>query len=105
MNKNLYLILAALGMLFPYYFIFIFHAAGDLATLPTLTQHFDTGMSAAFNADLLFSVIVFWVFVYHESKRIHMRNWWPFLPATFIGLAFALPFFLYFRARHLEKNR
>jgi hypothetical protein len=59
-------------------------------------------MSSAFNADLLISVLAALAFMAFEGQRLNMKNWWLFLPATLIGLSFALPLFLYFRERHLE---
>jgi len=105
MKKNLYLLLTVLGIILPYYFIFRFFASGNHGVIAAIFQLFTTDMSAAFNADLLFSILVFWVFVYKESKRINMENWWIFLAATLIGLSFALPLFLYFRERHLEEKK
>ncbi len=105
MKKNLYIFLAAFGLTFPYYFIFKFFAANQGAAIPAILQLFETNMSAAFNADLLVSVLVFWVFVYMESKRINLKNWWIFLPATLIGLSFAFPLCLCFRESHLEDKK
>ncbi len=105
MKKNIYIFLTAFGLTFPYYFIFKFFAANQGTPIPAILQLFETNMSAAFNADLLVSILVFWVFVYMESKRIDLKNWWLFLPATLIGLSFAFPLFLYFRESHLENSK
>jgi hypothetical protein len=105
MMKNFYIFLTALGLSFPYYFIYRFFAANKGAPIPAILQLFETNMSAAFIADLLVSVLVFWAFVYFESKRIKMKNWWVFFPATLIGLSFAFPLYLYFREDHLEKSK
>jgi uncharacterized membrane protein YfcA len=105
MKKNLYIFLTALGFTFPYYFIFKFFTANEGAAMPAILQLFETNMSAAFNADLLVSVLVFWTFVYFESKRINLKSWWIFLPATVIGLSFAFPLFLYIRESHLENTK
>jgi hypothetical protein len=105
MKKNFYLFLAFLGILLPYYFIFKYYGANDpSSTLPAIIQLFATDMSAAFNMDLLVTLLVAWTFMTFEGTRIKMKNWWMFLPATLIGLSFALPLFLYFRERHLESN-
>ncbi|MBC7875551.1 MAG: DUF2834 domain-containing protein [Anaerolineales bacterium] len=105
MKKNIYLLLTFLGLLFPYYFIFQFYIIDTTPTLQAITGLFATNMSAAFNSDLLMSVLTAWVFMGFEGKRINMKNWWLFLPATLIGLSFALPLFLYFRERHLENKK
>jgi hypothetical protein len=105
MKKNFYLFLTFLGILFPYYFIFKYYGANDPSTtLQAIIQLFATDMSAAFNMDLLVSVLAAWTFMGFEGMRIKMKNWWIFLPATLIGLSFALPLFLYFRERHLESK-
>ena len=102
MKKNIFLVLTFLGFLLPYYFLFQFYSTENTPTLQAISNLFATHMSAAFNADLLMSVITAWVFMFIEGKRIKMKNWWVFIPATLIGLSFALPLFFYFRERHLE---
>lgn len=104
MKKKLYLSLSILGLIFPYYFIFKFYSTNDLSTTQAIIQLFATNMSAAFNADLFMSVLAAWTFMVYEGRRINMKNWWLFLPATLIGLSFALPLFLYFRESHLENK-
>jgi Terpene cyclase DEP1 len=104
-KKNIYLFLTFLGLLFPYYFIFKFYSTEHVPTLQAITGLFSTNMSAAFNADLLMSVLAAWTFMIFEGRRINMKNWWLFLPAALIGLSFALPLFLYFRERHLENKK
>jgi hypothetical protein len=104
-KKNFYLFLSFLGLLLPYYFIFKYYGANSASsTLASIAQLFRTDMSAAFNMDLLVSVLAAWTFMLVEGNRIRMKNWWLFVPATLIGLSFALPLFLYFRERHLENN-
>jgi hypothetical protein len=104
-KKNFYLFLTFLGLLLPYYFIFKYYAEnGVSSTFPAIVQLFNTDMSAAFNMDLFVTLLVAWTFMVFEGRRIKLKNWWLFLPATLIGLSFALPLFLYFRERHLENN-
>lgn len=102
MKKNIFLILTLLGFIFPYYFIFQFFLTENTPTFQAIANLFATNMSAAFNADLLMSVVTAWVFMGVEGKRIQMKNWWIFLPLTIIGLSFSLPLFFYFRERHLQ---
>lgn len=105
MTKNLYLWLTGLGLIFPYYFIYRFYAAHDGGTIAAMLGLFSTDMSAAFTADLLLSIMIFWIFVYFESRRIGLKDWWLFVAATAVGLMFALPLFLYFRERQMEQTR
>ena len=73
--------------------------------MQAIANLFATNMSAAFNTDLAMTVFTAWTFMFFESKRIQMKNWWVFIPATLIGLSFALPLFFYFRERHLESKK
>ncbi len=102
-KKNIFLILTVLGFIFPYYFILQFFLTENTPTFQAIADLFSTNMSAAFNVDLLMSVVTAWVFMGIEGTRIKMKNWWVFLPLTLIGLSFSLPLFFYFRERHLEK--
>ena len=102
--KNVYLILAILGFIAPYYF-FLQVPPENLLDLPALIQplfanHFMRGLAM----DLTISVIAFWVFVFAEANRLQIRHAWLYVLATLmVGLSFALPLFLYFRERQLEK--
>jgi hypothetical protein len=104
--KNLYLVLAIVGCIVPYYF-FLQLPAGDGFNLPRLIQpFFANNFMRGAAMDLTISVIVFWVFVFVEASRLEMKNPWLYLLATLlVGLSFALPLFLYFRERKLENDR
>jgi hypothetical protein len=101
--KNVYLVLAVIGFVVPYYF-FLQLPAEDGFNLPLLLQPFlaNNFMKGA-AMDLTISVIVFWVYVFVEARRLEMKNAWLYLLATLlVGLSFALPLFLYFRQQKLE---
>ena len=102
-KKNIFLILAILGFVAPYFFFLQVppESALDLSALiqPLFANNFMKGVGM----DLMVSVIVFWVFVFIEANRIQMKSPWLYLLATLlVGLSFALPLFLYFRERQLE---
>lgn len=101
--KNVYLILAILGFIAPYYF-FLQVPPENLLDLPALIQPlFANNFMRGVGMDLTVSVIVFWLFVFAEANRLQMKNPWAYLLATLlVGLSFALPLFLYFRERQLE---
>jgi hypothetical protein len=104
--KTVYLVLAIIGLIVPYYF-FLQLPAEDGFDLPVLIQPFfaNNFMKGA-AMDLTISVIVFWVLVFVEARRLEMKNPWLYLLATLlVGLSFALPLFLYFRERKLENHR
>lgn len=99
-KKNLYLILAVLGFILPYYFIFKFYSANEMTTSAALSQLVSTDWGALLAADLTISVFAAWTFIYNEAKRLKMKYWWAYPIATMmVGLSFALPLFLYFRER------
>ena len=102
-KKNVFLILAIIGFVVPYYF-FLQLPAENGFNLPLLIQPFFANNFMKGSAmDLTISVIVFWVYVFVEANRLQMKNPWVYLLATLmVGLSFALPLFLYFRERKLE---
>ena len=104
LKKTIYLILAVVGFVLPYYFIFKFYTNADTTTSAALSQLISTDWGALFVADLTISVFAAWTFIYNEAKRLSMKNWWAYPIATMlVGLSFALPLFLYFRERQLEQ--
>jgi hypothetical protein len=106
LKKTIYLVLTIIGFIFPYYFVAKFYIANDMSLTTALAQVTANQMGALIAADLTISVLAAWTFIYNESKKLGMKNWWLFLVATgMVGLSFALPLFLYFRERHLETTQ
>lgn len=103
MRKNLYIVLAALGILAPYYFLFRFLGASGFNISLLIEQLFANDISTFFAVDLVISILVFWVWMTAEANKLKMENWWLYVLASLtVGLSFALPLFLYFRERKLE---
>jgi hypothetical protein len=102
-KKNIFLILAVVGFIAPYYF-FLQVPPESALDLPALIQPlFANNFMKGLGMDLTVSVIVFWIYVFIEANRLQMKNPWLYLLATLlVGLSFALPLFLYFRERKLE---
>lgn len=103
--KRFYLIAAIVGAISPYATYF-----GYLAAYPgasgALSLVWASAISAATLVDFTISCLVFWPFVFVESKRLNIK--WPLLfiiSNIVIGLSFALPLFLYCREIALEKNQ
>jgi hypothetical protein len=102
-GKNIYLILAILGLLLPYWFFFKFLNANGLNVSLLMQQLFANDISTFFAVDLILSTVVFWIFMVSEAINWQMKNWWLYILASLVaGLSFALPLFLFFRARKLE---
>ncbi len=103
-KKNIFLVLAIIGFIVPYYFFLQLPAQGSF-NLPLLIQPFfaNNFMKGA-AMDLTISVLIFWFFMFAEPNKLQMKHPWLYLLATLlVGLSFALPLFLYFRERQLEK--
>ena len=102
MKKNIYLGLALLGLLIPYYFLFKFLGSNGLNISLLVQQLFANHISTFFAADLVISILVFWIYMFAEANKLQMKNSWLYLLASLlVGLSFALPLFLYFRERNL----
>jgi hypothetical protein len=104
-RKNIYLVLAVLGLVLPYVFFFQFFTANGLRVGLLVQQALINPVTIAFTVDLVLSIIVFWIYLLSEADKIQMKNAWLYLLASLtIGLSFALPLFLYFRERQLENR-
>jgi len=101
--RKLYLLLAIVGLVLPYYFFMSFLIVNGLDLQLFFSQLFANNISTFFVVDLVITAIVFWVFLYQEAQRWQMGNWWVYIVATLaIGSSFALPLFLYFREKRVE---
>jgi hypothetical protein len=96
--KRIYALLAVLGLIVPYYFFVRFLDANGL-NLPLFVQQlFANDIATFFAVDLIIATVVFWLFVFQESRHYPIRYWWVgILASLVVGLSFALPLFLYLR--------
>ena len=102
-KSHLYLVLAVIGFVGPYYFFISFLTAHGLDGKAFVEQLFGTQISSFFAVDLLLSSVVFIRYLRQETTRYAMRGWWLYLIALLtVGLSFALPLFLYVRESHRE---
>ncbi len=101
--KNIYLLLAILGLLLPYSLF-----------LPWLLEYgFDFGLffgelfindiAGTGGLDVLAVSIAIVTFIIIESKGLGIKYFWIAIVATLIGVGFGLPLFLYMREIILEK--
>jgi hypothetical protein len=103
--RQVYAILAAIGLIVPYAVFGWFLATYGFDLPLIVDQLFDNHILLAFAADLTISIIVFWVYLHRESRRYQIENWWLFVVASIvIGLSFALPLFLYVREPRLDRQ-
>lgn len=97
-RRPLYLVLAILGALVPWLFFSSFFSRNGL-DIPLFAQSlFANGAAGVFSADVLLSIVVFWLWSLGDAKKLGIKSWWLVLPAAcFVGLSLALPLYLYFR--------
>jgi len=106
--KKLYLALTIIGTLLPGVFIFMESIeTGNYLLyadpIATFNGMFANNISAAFVTDLLFVVILFLVWTYHESKKRSIKKIYLVWLYTFaFGIAGGLPLFLYLREKKME---
>jgi hypothetical protein len=102
--KQLYLLLALIGLILPYYFFGSFLVAHGLDIRLLVQQLFANDISTFFAVDVIISSLVFWIFLYQEASRYQMKHWWLYILVNLVvGVSCALPLFLYFRQSQIEK--
>lgn len=102
--KRFYAAATVLGAIAPFAVYF-----GLLAAVPgsdgALSLAWGSPIAAATLTDFTLSCLVFWAFLFVESRRVGVQHAWFFvITNVFIGLCFALPAFLYMRERALERR-
>ncbi|GAB4511537.1 MAG: hypothetical protein OHK0046_09750 [Anaerolineae bacterium] len=98
MLKRLYLVFAVIGTVIPWLFFADFFRTEGFDISLFVSSLFENGAAGGFSADVLLSIIVFWIWSYQDAQRHNIRNWWWVLPTSFtVGLSLALPLYLYLR--------
>ena len=107
-NKQIYLVMMAIGTILPWYFFSGFISAQGMDLTRFLASMYENGAAAGAVTDLFISAAVFWVWSYADAEHKGVRKWWLVIPATLtVGLSLALPLYLYMRAgvsRSAPKN-
>lgn len=109
--QRIYLILAIMGFIAPNVLVAMeSFQTGNLLLwaypMATVNGMFANRISSAFVIDLLFAVMVFFVWSYYEAKRCEIKNVWGIWVLTLLfGMAGALPLFLYKREKVLKQKR
>ena len=101
----IYAVLAVIGTMLPYAYFIPFVTEHGLNLGEFFTQAFANRVASMLTMDVLVSSLVFWVFMWAESKRLNLRGW-PLLilPNLLVGLSLALPLFLLWREVHLRRS-
>jgi putative effector of murein hydrolase LrgA (UPF0299 family) len=97
--KKLYLPFAVFGLVIPYTFLGIFVYLYGL-DFDRIVAGLVNPIATFFVADLALTLLVFWIFMIRECRRLGMKSWgFYILVSALVGPSFAFPLFLYFRDR------
>lgn len=95
--KKIYLALAILGALLPWWFFYQFLAAEGFA-LPSLASSlFVNGATAGFTLDVIISSFAFWIFIFVQARKGGPSPYLFIALNLVFGLSCALPAYLYTR--------
>ncbi len=101
----IYLIAAILGTVLPLSQFLPFLAANGLDMSLFMRQLFQTHVSGFFAMDVLVSSFVLWFFVFSEGRRRGMSKLWVYVICNLVvGVSLALPLFLFFRERTINRT-
>lgn len=96
--RMFYLVMAVVGTVVPWIFFAGFIGQSGFNVSLFVQSLFVNGAAGGFSADVLISILVFWVWSYADARQLQVRHRWVVLPAGFtVGLSLALPLYLYLR--------
>lgn len=102
-HRKIYLFLAIVGFVLPNIFVAIESIeTGNILLymnpLATFKAMFSNRISTIFIIDLLFAVLVFFIWSYNDSKRLGLKHiWLIWLLTLLFGFACSLPLYLFIR--------
>ena len=108
MIRRVYLVLAVAGFVAPSTIMLPYSVeTGNwlywLDPEATMVGMFANDVASAFVLDLLCAVIVFFVWTWHEARRLGMKHVWVYWVLTMLfGVAGPLPLFLYVREQRVR---
>lgn len=98
--RTFFLAMAVIGTVVPWLFFGAFFTRHGLDIPLFLQSLFANGAAGGFSADVLVSILVFWVWSWRDAARNNVAHWWLIVPSSFlVGLSLALPLYLYLRER------
>jgi len=89
--KKLYLLLAVIGTIVPYFFFFQFFQAEGINISAFVSALFVNGAAGGFTMDVLLSSFIFWLFMFKQVKESNGPKPYLFIVLNLaIGLSCAL---------------
>lgn len=95
-----YILLSIAGLVFPWYFNYQFLIEQNMTFSPVvfIKGGFLNANTSSLTSDLLIGSSAVMIWMYAESRRLKMKNFYLFFASAFlISFAFACPLFLFFR--------
>ena len=108
--RTTYLVLAIVGFVAPNILVTVesFETGNYLLytnLIATMESMFANRISSIFAIDLLFAILVFFIWSYHDAQRLNIKKVWQvWLLTMLFGLAGGLPLFLYWREKRSKIN-
>jgi hypothetical protein len=97
--KRVYLALAVIGTVVPYYYFLQFFAAEQVGLSGFVSAWFTNAATSGVTADVVIASLAFWVFMFAQRRAGRGPNPLLFIALNLgIGLSCALPAYLYARA-------
>jgi len=95
-RQTLYLILAIVGAIIPYYFFLQHWTSQGIGIVDFVRAVFATAPASGFAADLFIASFVFWIAMFARCKKSNSPSPFLFIALNLtIGLSCALPAYLY----------
>src|SRR5262245_49453425 len=102
--KTIYLVLAVLGAVLPY-FHFLPWLREHVLDMPLFFHELHANhVSEFFAADVIVSALVVIAFVLFERQRLGRAGWIPLAGLFLFGVSVALPLVLYLRETHPQRS-
>ncbi len=104
-KQAVYALFAVIGVIVTWYFnLQAMEANPDFSLATFIADNYVNPSSASIMNDIAVVCAVFFIWSFFEARKLKMRFWWLYIPATLIiAIAFAYPLFLLFRERALER--
>ena len=94
--RKIYLVMAVAGFVFPVWQFALFFADHGAGALEFIRQMFANHAAAGVSADLLVTLVVFWVFLGADRPAVG-HKWVYVMFSLFVGVAFSLSLYLFAR--------
>ena len=103
-KKNVYFVLAILGLLLPYSLFLPWLLEHGLDIQLFFSQFLANDVASTTALDFMMVSIAVIIFIIFESKKLGIKNMYLFILATLVAVGFGLALFLCMRERHYEKE-